>query len=74
MAKPDLSEFFRVKKCVIGELSLSKEQWEKLNNAMSMPNKDVPTTVVMEVLETWGFPVKRTALVQHRRSQCCCAK
>lgn len=72
MAKPDLSEFILPRKCVIGELSLSKEQWEKLNFALEQPNRDIQTTTIMDVLSNWGHPVKRTSLSAHRRGQCRC--
>jgi hypothetical protein len=72
--KIDLSEFYKPKKCSIGSLTLSKEQWEKLNYALSRPNKEIQTATIMVVLEEWGFPVKRTTLGEHRRGTCCCEK
>jgi hypothetical protein len=68
----DLSEFRRTKKCIIGLLALSEEQWKKLNAAFSYPVEEIPTTEIMRVLGTWGFKVKRTALSEHRRGVCCC--
>lgn len=72
MAKVDISEFRRVKKCIIGNLALSEEQWKKLNAALSYPSEEIPTTEIMRVLGEWGFKVKRTALGDHRREVCCC--
>jgi hypothetical protein len=74
MSKVDLSEFYSAKKCAIGSLPLSEEQWAKINTVLKMPNKEVQTATIMEVLDKWGFPVKRTTLSEHRRGLCCCGK
>jgi hypothetical protein len=70
--KVDLSEFMRVKKCLVGSLELSEEQRRKLNAALAYPVEEIPTTEIMRVLGTWGFKVKRTTLSEHRRQVCCC--
>lgn len=72
MPKEDLSEFLRVKRCIIGALELSDEQRRKLNAAMAYANEEIPTTEIMRVLGTWGFKIKRTSLSEHRRGVCCC--
>jgi len=72
MAKPDLTEFFRIKRCVIGSLDLSDVQREKLNAALAYSNEEIQTVEIMRVLGEWGFKVKRTTLSEHRRGTCCC--
>jgi len=72
MVKPDLSEFVRVKKCVVGSLELSEEQREKFEYAMKQPNSLIMTSDIEKVLKNWGFSIKRTSLSVHRRGACCC--
>ena len=74
MSKIDLSEFYSTKKCAIGALALSNEQWEKINIVLKKSNQEVQTATIMEVLDKWGFSVKRTTLSEHRRGLCCCEK
>jgi hypothetical protein len=72
MSKIDLSEFKRIKKCVVGSLQLDDEQWKKLNAALAYAVEEIPNTEIIRVLGIWGFKVKRTAMSQHRRGVCCC--
>jgi hypothetical protein len=72
MSKIDLSEFKRIKKCVVGSLLLDDEQWKKLNAALAYAVEEIPNTEIIRVLGVWGFRVKRTAMSEHRRGVCCC--
>jgi hypothetical protein len=72
MSKPDISEFFTIKKCPIGSLPLSEEQRDKINYVLKLSNQEVQTSTIMKVLIDWGFSVKRTTLGEHRRGTCCC--
>lgn len=72
MSKIDLSEFKRIKKCVVGSLELNDEQWKKLNAALAYAVEEIPNTEIIRVVGTWGFKVKRTSLSEHRRGVCCC--
>lgn len=72
MAKPDLSEFFRIKRCAVGSLNLTDEQREKLNAALEHSHDDISNVDIMRVLKQWGFSVKKTTLSEHRRNVCCC--
>ena len=72
MNKIDISEFRRIKKCSVGSLQLSDEQWKKLNAALAYPIEEIPNVEIIRVLGTWGFKIKRTVLSEHRRGVCCC--
>jgi hypothetical protein len=72
MNKPDLSEFFLTKKCVVASLPFSEEQREKFEAALKYPTSTIPNVNIQQVLDGWGFKVKKTSLSEHRRGKCCC--
>jgi len=72
MTKPDVSEFFTIKRCAIGSLQMTDEQREKLNAALEYSHDDISNVDIMRVLKSWGLSVKKTSLSEHRRNVCCC--
>jgi len=72
MGTPDLSEFFQSKRCIVASLPFSEEQREKFEAALEYPTSLIPNINIQQVLESWGFKVKKTSLSEHRRGKCCC--
>jgi hypothetical protein len=72
MGEIDLSEFLVTKKCVVASLPLTKDQREKFDAALKYPTSTIPNINIQQVLENWGFKVKKTSLSEHRRGKCCC--